>query len=114
MMILANSVSEKDYCLCKNRLTKFVRSSANNPAENKEERMGHVCMLLRKKDIVCCKWAHVNDEKERDKNKECCWMNWEVTAANWIVHALPNCALEGFVHGSLMEQCVTKVCNLIV
>ena len=52
--------------------------------------------------------GHVSMMKKRDKNKECGWMNWEVTAANWIVHALPNCTLEGFVHGSLMEQCVKK------
>ena len=103
MMLWANSISEKDYVLCKNRFAKFIRSSANNPTENKEERMGHVHMLLHKKDVVYCKWACVIDEKERDKNKECGWMNWEVTAANWIVHAIPNCALEGFVCGSLME-----------
>ena len=67
--------------------------------------MGHVHVLARKSDVACCKWACVNDAAEHANNddKQCNWMKWDVTAANWIACKLPDCTLEGFVYGSLME-----------
>ena len=43
---IAHHVSESDYYLCKNWLTKFIRSTTNNPNDKREERMGYVYMLV--------------------------------------------------------------------
>ena len=96
-------VTEAEYYLCKNRLTKFTRKCASTNTNESQERMGYVYMLMRKEDVVCCKWKYVDDNDEKINNNEYSWMKWNVTATNWITYTVPGCQLEGFVYGSLME-----------
>ena len=96
-------VSQDVYYLCKNRLTKFTRSSNSDNRCDYDTRMGYVYMLMRKADVVCCKWIYIDDEGERSGHRSYNWMNWNILAANWITYTIPSCNLEGFVYGSLME-----------
>jgi hypothetical protein len=98
-----NQVTEEEYYLCKNRLTKFTRIGGQSSRNCSEERMGYLYMLMRKSDVVCCKWKYVDDSGDKTNNKEYEWMEWNVMAANWITYTVPGCQLEGFVYGSLME-----------
>ena len=98
-----NGVSQDEYYLCKNRLTKFTRTTTSDSNGNYETRMGYVYMLMRKVDVVCCKWIYIDDKGEDSNHRTYNWMNWDVLAANWITYTIPGCNLEGFVYGSLME-----------
>ena len=46
---------------------------------------------------------HDTAEHANNNDKQHNWMKWDDTAANWIACKLPDCTLEGFVYGSLME-----------
>ena len=98
-----DSVNESDYYLCKNRITKYNRESNNSNATVGEKRMGYIYMLIRKQDIVCCKWVYLSDLDDKDRSKQYDWMNWNIVAANWVIYTLPTCQTDGFVYGSLME-----------
>ena len=98
-----NDVSEGEYYLCKNRLTKYTRKCDATNTIASQDRMGYVYMLMRKTDVVCCKWKYISDSDDLTNNKHYSWMKWNITAANWITYTVPGCNLDGFVYGSLME-----------
>ena len=82
---------------------KFNRASTTNDESVGEKRMGYVYMLIRRADIVCCKWQYLNDNDDKGNDKLYQWMKWNVMAANWVIYTLPECTMDGFVYGSLME-----------
>ena len=98
-----SNVSEHDYYLCKNRITRYNKDSNETNEAVGEKRMGYIYMLIRKEDTVCSKWVYVSDACDKDTNKEYEWMGWTIVAANWVIYTLPTCNTDGFVYGSLME-----------
>ena len=99
----ARNILERDYYLCKNRITKFNRTHTTNNEAVGEKQIGYMYMLIRKADIVCCKWIYINDINDKANIKLHQWMKWNIMATNWVIYTLPQCEMDGFVYGSLME-----------